>query len=422
MSDSLHASPRSVPARANNSALAPLREPLFRSLWMASVITYIGKWMQMVGAAWLMTQLTTSPFMVGLVQAAIMLPAFLVILPAGALADMIDRRRFLLTTQVWMVAAAGILGVLTLLGYVTPWMLVAFTFLLGLGAVVNDPAWQAIVPEVASPQNHATAVALNSAAFNVARAVGPALGGLIIAATNSGVAFLMNAAGFSGVILFLYRWKRPSFERARTDRLTESLRAGLRYMRSAPVVHCVLIRTAAFSVAASSLLALLPIIARQFGASGYGLLLGVFGLGALAGAVVLPRLRYALSVDRVVAVSIVVFAVATFASGRISSFAGLAVVLLVAGGAWISIVACLNVAAQIMTPSWMRARAISWYLLVLQGGMALGSAGWGALATKYGVPATMLCSAVALIVGLAAVRRYRLVFGEPELTPSVSAD
>lgn len=268
-------------SHSNTSALGPLREPLFRSLWLAAVISYIGKWMQMVGGAWLMTQLTTSPFMVGLVQAAIMLPVFLVILPAGALADMVDRRRFLLATQAWMVAAAGSLGILTLLGYVTPWILVLFTFLLGLGAVINDPAWQAITPEVASPQNHATAVALNSAAFNVARAVGPAIGGFVISATSSGVAFLMNAAGFFGVILFLYRWKRPSFERAHTDRLSDALRTGLRYMWSAPPVHCVLIRTAAFSVAASSLLALLPIIARPFGASGYGLLLGFLASGRL---------------------------------------------------------------------------------------------------------------------------------------------
>lgn len=422
MADSLRAPSTSLPERASHSALGPLREPLFRSLWIAAVISYTGKWMQMVGAAWLMTQLTTSPFMVGLVQAAIMLPVFLVILPAGALADMVDRRRFLLVTQAWMVAAAGTLGILTLLGYVTPWTLVLFTFLLGLGAVVNDPAWQAITPEVASPQNHATAVALNSAAFNVARAVGPALGGFVIEMTNSGVAFLMNAAGFFGVILFLYRWKRPDHQPARAERISESLRAGLRYMRSAPAVHCVLVRTAAFSIAASSLLALLPIIAQPFGASGYGLLLGFFGVGALAGAGLLSRLRIKLSVDGLVAAAIVVFALTTFAAGRMLSFGWLSIVLFVSGMAWISIVACLNVAAQIMTPNWMRARAISVYLLVLQGGMALGSAGWGALATKFGVPTTMLCSAVALVLGLAVVRRYRLVFGEPDLTPSVSAD
>lgn len=422
MADFPHASSSSLPRQASNSALAPLREPLFRSLWIAAVISYTGKWMQMVGAAWLMTQLTTSPFMVGLVQAAIMLPVFLVILPAGALADIVDRRRFLLATQAWMVAAAGTLGILTLLGYVTPWILVLFTFLLGLGAVVNDPAWQAITPEVASPQNHATAVALNSAGFNVARAVGPAIGGLIIAATNSGVAFLMNAVGFSGVILFLYRWKRPHYEQDATGRITESLVAGLRYVRSASMVHCVLIRTATFSLAASSLLALLPIIARPFGASGYGLLLGVFGVGALAGAGILPRLRMRLSVDGLIVIEIILFAIATLAAGRIQAFGLLAVVLFVAGAAWISIVACLNVAAQVMTPGWMRARAISMYLLILQGGMALGSAGWGALATKFGVPTTMLCSAAALIAGLVAVRRYRLTLGEPQLAPSVSAD
>ena len=419
MSDSF---PTPVPARTHGSAWDPLREPLFRSLWIASVITYIGKWMQMVGAAWLMTQLTMSPLMVGLVQAAMMLPVFLVILPAGAVADMVDRRRYLLFTQAWMVGAAGILGVLTLLGYVTPWILLIFTFVLGLGAVINDPAWQAITPEIASPQNFAAAVALNSAAFNVARAVGPALGGLVIAATNSGVAFLMNAAGFFGVILFLYRWKRPPHQHAQAGRVLELLHAGFSYMRGAHAVHCVLIRTAAFSIAASSLLALLPVVAHPYGASGYGLLLGFFGVGALAAAVLLPRLRTRLSVDGLVAGAIVVFALATASVGYFQSFTVLSILLFTSGMAWISIVACLNVAAQTMTPAYMRARAISTYLLVLQGGMAIGSAAWGALATKYGIPTTMLCSSLALILGLAAVRQYRLSSHELELAPSVVRD
>src|SRR5919198_1698701 len=164
----------------------PLREPLFRSLWGAAVISYTGTWMQNVGAGWLMTQLTTSPLKVSLVTAASTLPVFLVILPAGALADLVDRRRFLLITQSWMVVAASMLGVLTLLGYVTPVVLLVFTFLLGLGSVMNDPAWQAITPEIVSTENHASAVALNSAGFNVARALGPALGGLVIVATSSG--------------------------------------------------------------------------------------------------------------------------------------------------------------------------------------------------------------------------------------------
>ena len=232
------------------------------------------------------------------------LPVFLVILPAGALADMVDRRRFLLITQSWMVGAAGVLGVLTLYHHVTPWMLLLFTFILGLGAVMNDPAWQAITPEVVCPENHAPAVALNSVGFNVARAFGPALGGLVIAAAGSGVAFLLNAASFFGVIFFLYRWKRPHFEHVATGRVRDALLAGLRYVQGAPQVRSILIRTGAFSVAASSLPALLPILARPHGATGYGLLLGFFGLGALAGAAVLPRVRTRFSVDGVVAFDI----------------------------------------------------------------------------------------------------------------------
>jgi MFS family permease len=422
MADSVSTPIPGLPGRVNGSPWDPLREPLFRSLWVAAVISYTGTWMQNVGAGWLMTQLTMSPFMVGLVQAATMLPVFLVILPAGALADMVDRRRLLLVTQAWMVGAAALLGVFTLLGYVTPWILLAFTFVLGIGAVMNDPAWQALTPDIVCPENHAPAVALNSVGFNVARAVGPALGGLVITVTNSGVAFLMNAVSFFGVIFFLYRWKRPSFERAGTERIVESMRAGFRFVRSAPVVHCVLIRTGAFSLAASSLLALLPIIARPFGASGYGLLLGSFGLGALLGAALLPRLRVRLSVDGVVAAAVVLFALMTFAAGRVQVFHWLALVLFASGTAWIGILACLNVAAQTMSPPWMRARALSMYLLVLQGGMALGSAAWGALATKVGVPTTMLCSAAALILGLVAVRRYRLSARDVELAPAMVRD
>lgn len=424
MADSLNTTGAVLRMR-NGSAWAPLREPLFRSLWFAAVISYTGRWMQNVGAGWLMTQLTTSPFMVSMVQAAMTLPVFLVTLPAGALADMVDRRRFLLVTQSWMVAAAALLGVFTLLGIVTPWIVLIFTFLLGLGAVVNDPGWQSIVPEVVCSENHASAVALNSVGFNLARAVGPALGGMVIAATSSGVAFLINAASLFGVILFLLRWKRPHFERSETERVFESMRAGFRYARSAPIVHCVLVRTGAFSLAASAMLALLPLIARsscEYGATGYGLLLGSFGLGALAGAMLLPRMRTRFSVDGVVTAAIFLFALMTFAVGRVHIFNWLTLVLFLSGAAWIAILACLNVAAQTMSPPTLRARTLSMYLLVLQGGMAIGSAAWGALATKIGIPNTMLCSAITLILGLLTVRRYRLTVRELELSPAVVRD
>src|SRR5215471_11607151 len=217
---------RGVERRRPDSAWAPLTEPLFRSLWIAAVVSYTGTWMQNMGAGWLMTQLMTSPLMVSLVTAASTLPVFLVILPAGALADMVDRRRFLLITQGWMVLASGLLGVFTLIGFCSPWVLLAFTFALGLGAVMNVSAWQAITTEIVSPEQHASGVALNSVGFNVARAVGPALGGIVIAATSSGWAFLLNAASFFGVIFFLYRWKRPHYEHVEKGRVMDALLAG----------------------------------------------------------------------------------------------------------------------------------------------------------------------------------------------------
>jgi MFS family permease len=414
--------PESIGRTSFASAWAPLQEPLFRSLWVAAVISYTGTWMQNVGAGWMMLQLTPSPLMVGLVQAASTLPVFLVILPAGALADMVDRRRFLLITQAWMVVAAGALGILTLLHLVTPWILLALTFLLGLGAVMNDPAWQAITPEIVSARHHASAVALSSVGFNVARAIGPAVGGVIIASVGLGATFLLNAASFFGVIFFLYHWKRRSNEKVESGRVIDAMLVGFQYMKTAPVVQCVLIRTGAFSLGASALLALLPIVARPYGAAGYGLLLGFFGLGALSGAAILPHLRTRISVDGVVATAILVFAAMTVLAGRVTEFSYLSLVLFLSGAAWIGILACLNVAAQTMSPPWLRARALSMYLLVLQGGMALGGALWGALASRFGTPYALSLSAGTLIAGLFTVRRFRLTAHELELSPVVVRD
>ena len=408
--------------RRTDSALAPLGEPLFRSLWIAAVISYTGTWMQNVGAGWLMTELTTSPLMVSLVQAAAAIPVFLVVLPEGALADMVDRRRLLLFTQSWMVVAAAALGVLTFFGAVSPWLLLVFTFLMGVGAVMNDPAWQAITPEVVSPQRHASAVALNSAGFNVARAVGPAIGGLIVAAAGSGWSFLVNAASFFGVIFFLYRWKSIPQKPLPTKGMREAILEGFRYVRSAPQVRSVLIRTGAFSIGAASLLALLPVICQPHGAQGYGFLLTCFGVGACAGAAVLPRLRLQYSVDGLVAGATIVFAAMTFLAGQVHVFEWLCLVLFTAGAAWIGILACFNVVAQTMCPSWMRARALSMYLLVLQGGMAIGSALWGAVAARQGVPAGLAWSALAMIVGLFTIRRHRLTAAELEMAPAVVRD
>src|SRR5271166_111911 len=234
-------------APPRHGVLGPLHEPLFRTLWIAAVVSYTGTWMQNVGAAWLMTSLTMSPLMVGLVQAAGSIAVFLVVLPAGAIADVVDRRKLLLFTQTWMVVAAAGLGVLTLAGRITPALLLLFTLLMGFGAVLNDPAWQAITPEIVSHRNFTAGIALNSAGFNVARAIGPALGGLVIAATNSGIAFLLNALSFFGVIYFLYQWKRrPGRISWRADHTFNAMFSGFRHMRRSPSVKTVLVRSAVF--------------------------------------------------------------------------------------------------------------------------------------------------------------------------------
>ena len=405
-SASLSSLPVAPPPR---ETMGPLQEPLFRSLWIAAVISYTGTWMQNVGAAWLMTSLTMSPLMVGLVQAAGSIAVFLVVLPAGALADMVDRRKLLLVTQSWMVVSAAALGVLTIAGKISPTLLLLLTLLMGLGAVLNDPAWQAITPEVVSQRNFAAGVAWNSAGFNVARAIGPAFGGLLIAAAGSGMAFLLNAVSFFGVIYFLYRWKsKPVKLSFRTRHMVSSMFEGVRHMRASQPVKAVLVRSAVFSISASALPALLPLLAHPFGSQGYGLLLGFFGVGALAGAAIMPWLRRHVSPDELVSISTAIFAFTTFAAPVWCTFAFLSITMFLAGVAWIQILASLNVAAQTMCPTHMRARAISMYLLVLQGGLAGGAALWGEVAELVGTPRSLSYAALGLLIGLPAAAWFKL--------------
>jgi MFS family permease len=226
------------------SAYAPLRRTVFRGLWLASLASNVGTWVQNVGAAWLMTGLSASPLMVALVQAATTLPVFLVGLPAGALADVVDRRRLLLVSQGWMLAAAGLLAAITAVGLVTPAVLLTLTFALGLGFALNAPAWQAVIPELVPRDEVQAAVGLNGISVNASRAVGPALGGLLVAAAGPEAAFLLNAASFIGVIVVLYRWDRP-VERSNlpAERLAGAIRAGVRYVRHAADVQAILART-----------------------------------------------------------------------------------------------------------------------------------------------------------------------------------
>jgi MFS family permease len=365
--------------------------------------------MQNVGAGWLMASLTSSPMMVGLVQAAMSLPVFLASIVAGALADMMDRRRLLLITQTWMVIAALGLGTLTAFGLTTPIVLLVFVFLMGIGNVMNDPAWQAITHEIVTEDNFASAVALNSAGFNVARAVGPALGGLAIAAWGAASAFLLNAASFFGVMLVLHGWKRrPHEDPMPTSNVKAAITAGFLFARQSQAMRSVLIRTAVFSVSASALWAMLPIIAQCYGSVGFGTIVTFFGLGALVGAAILPYARRELSMNELVAGATLLFAAVTAATGYIHEFRSHCAIMFIGGAAWIVILASLNVAAQMCSPSYLRARTLSMYLLVLQGGLAVGSSLWGVLAEKLSMPVALVIAAIALVLGLATSGKYPL--------------
>lgn len=406
------------------NAWSPLGQPLFRALWLASVASNVGTWMQNVGAAWLMTSLAPSPTMVALVQAATSLPVFLIGLPAGAIADLLDRRRLLLVTQGWMLVVATLLGLLTFLDATTPWLLLSLTFALGLGAAMNGPAWQAITPELVGESELRAAVTLNSVGFNIARAVGPALGGIVVAALGSGAVFILNALSFLGVMIVLYRWPRVAQVSALpAEDVFGAMRAGVRYVRHAPSVQTVLLRTGAFILGGSALWALLPLVARDdlaLDATGYGVILGCLGAGAVAGGILLPRIEKKLSTDGLLAGAVVLFALATAGPVYARNFTLLCAVMILGGIGWIAIMSTFNVAAQVTVPAWVRARALAVYAIIGQGGLAIGSALWGAVAERFSLTTTLLCAAATLAAGLVLSLRYPLKLEEKiDLSPSL---
>jgi MFS family permease len=404
-------------------AWGPLAQPVFRSLWLASVASNIGTWMHNVGAAWLMTSLTQSPLLIALLTTMGSLPIFLVGLPAGALADVLDRRRIVLLAQVWMLAVATVLGVLAFTGFISPWMLLGLTFLLSLGGALSLPAWQALIPELVGKEQLASAVALNGAGFNLARAVGPALGGGIVAAVGAGAVFALNALSFLAIIWVIWRWQRPTSEtQAIPEPVLSAIQAGGRYARYAPELRAVLVRTAASIIGGSALWALLPVIASQelqLSAFGYGVLLGSVGIGAVCGVPLLAWLRAKYSLDVIVTIMTIVQAVTTLALGYVDQVWLLNAAMILTGAAWLVLTSCLNVAAQTIVPGWVHARALGVFQLVFQGCFAAGAAGWGALAGNVGNAQALLYAALALAAGMSTTLRWHLRTGEDlDLSPS----
>jgi MFS family permease len=401
-----------------------LARPVFRALWLAALVSNVGYWMQSVGAVWQVGTVSGSAALVALVQTAISLPIVLLALPAGAAADVFDRRRLLLATQSWMLVSAAALCVLTVVGAASPAVVLALMFLLGLGNAANAPAWQATIPELVEGRELASAVALNSVGFNIGRAVGPALGGLVVAAAGPAAVFGLNAVSYLGVLAVLWRWRRrPQDDLGAGEQVLGAIRAGVRYVRFAPLLRAVLVRTALFVLPASALWALLPVVARGrlgLDATGFGLLLGGLGIGSIAGAVLLPRLRRMVPIDRRVMAGTCLFAAATVVLATLDRVPLVWLAMFAAGVAWLAILTSFNVATQTAVPRWVLARALAVYLLVFQGGLAAGSALWGVVAGRVGERAALLAAAASFGLGLLAALRWRLQgIGALDLSPSV---
>ena len=396
---------------------APLANSVFRALWIASLASNIGTWMQNVGAGWLMTELNSSPLYVALVQTATSLPVFLIGIPAGAAADLFDRRRLLIFTQAFMAVAAGLLGWLTFIGKASPIVLLLTTFALGIGSTLNNPAWQAMLPEIVPRRDLPQAISLNSVGFNLARAVGPAIGGFLLAAFNPGSVFILNALSFAGVIIVLFLWKRAPKPQSTTanESIVSATWAGLRYVRYSPGIRAVLIRSGTFIIGGSAIWAILPTFAQSdlhSTATGYGILLGCLGIGSMIGALLLAKFRLRFSPDQLLVLSAALWGVVTALLGWLDYFPLAAIAMLAGGVAWVAEMSTFNVAAQTVLPSWVRARALAAYLLVFQGGMAISSMLWGVVAERYGTRVCFFVAGITSLASLLLARRFPIRLGE----------
>jgi MFS family permease len=398
----------------------PLRVTVFRNLLIADVISDAGAFMQNVGAAWLMVSLGAGPIYVALTQTAASLPYCLLALPAGSAGDIFDRRKLILFTESWMMGIALILAILTIAGVMSPWILLVLTFALSAGDAFETPAWRAILPELVPKEDLAAASALNGIEFNLARAVGPALAGAIISVAGVATAFVANFVSFFGVILVVAKWKRPVRRRsAPPESFSGATVAAVRYVRHSPAILTVLFRTGVVMFFSSALFALLPTVSRSVNrsATGYGLLLGCFGAGAIIGALVMQSARARWSMDTIVSTGVVTLGLVILAMSGLHRLSTLAGVMLVGGAAWIIFISLINALVQNLAPDWVRARVLAIFILVYQGSYALGTAVWGAVAQRSGIATALAYAGLGTIVTAAVALVAKLPDSTADLSP-----
>jgi MFS family permease len=409
-------------SQPEQTLLAPLRHPVFRAVWFASIASNFGGVIQSVGAAWMMVSIARSADMVALVQASVTLPIMMLSLFAGAVADSLDRRRIMIAAQSFMLLVSAALTVVAWLGLVTPELLLTFTFLIGCGMAFHSPAWQASVGDMVPRSDLAGAVSLNSLGFNMARSAGPAIGGAIVAAFGAASAFAFNAVSYIGLIAVLARWRPPVTENSLPrERIGVAIAAGVRYVSMSPVIRVVLVRGLVFGIGATGVPSLMPLIAHDVVAGGpltYGLLLGAFGVGAVVGALSSAWLRQTISSEAIVSIASLTLALATLLAGISPYLALTMVVLFAGGGAWLLALSTFNVTVQLHAPRWVVARAMSLFQMFAFGGMAVGSWIWGHMAEGAGIaPALRAAAAVLIACAVMGLRLPLAPAAEIDLTP-----
>ncbi|WP_201979645.1 MFS transporter [Hymenobacter rubidus] len=376
---------------------APFAYSIFRAIWIAGMVSNVGTWMQNVAGVWLVTTLTTSALLVALMQTATSLPAFLLSMPAGAMADLIDRRKLLLLTQGFMAVVATGLGVLTLVGGISALGVLGFTFLLGMGAALNAPIWQSVATELVPRPALPSAITLNGVSNNIARAIGPAIGGAIIAYYSAGWVFLLNGISFLGTWAVVYLWKRkPTVTNGPAENFIGALRAGLRYVQYSPSIYGVLVRTFAFSFGAAAMWGLVSVVvARKLHLSSghYGVMLSWLGAGAVTGAVLMGRAGSRLNLNQRVLLGVLAFCGTNLALALVNQIYLLYAVMFASGIAWLMVMTSFSTTVQLSVPKWVQARVISVYMLVFQAGLSVGSLVWGELADHISLQTSLLVAA-----------------------------
>jgi MFS family permease len=422
MSDRKTAAAPGPQSEAASGAFAPLRHLLFAVVWGATIFGSVGTFMRDVASSWIVTELSASPTAVALIQAAATLPTFLLAIPAGALSDIVDRRKLLITMMSCLAVASTVLTFLAATSQASVVSLVSLTFLGSVAASMAAPTWQSIVPELVPKDELKAAVAMNSLGFNIARAVGPALGGMLLASAGATVTYGLNTSCFLVVIAALVWWRRaPSADDNLVERFGGAVRAGLRYALASADLRRVLLRASAFLLFANVVWALMPIVARQvFGgdAQFYGVMLGATGVGAIAGALVMPRIRALLGVEHLLlAAALVMAAVLVWFSLAPPQWTGI-VAALCFGVAWISVLISLNSTTQAILPDWVRGRGLAVYFMASSGAVTASSVIWGAVAQFTGVRIALFAGGACLIVVSLILQRFKLPAANTDLTPS----